>query len=76
MSAIVVSSAVPPRRLTLSVSAYKGQWRRAPPPEGTYVFRCDGTEEQFIYSGYFVEGRRRAMNWARQHGATYLYVRP
>jgi hypothetical protein len=41
-----------------------------------YIFRCDASEEQFIYSGYVVEGRRRAIKWVRQHGATYLYVRP
>ena len=71
-----MSSAAASRQLTLSVSAYKGQWRHAPPPEGTYVFRCDGTEDQFVYSGYFVEERRRAIKWARQHSASYLYVRP
>ena len=64
------------RRLAISMTAYKQRWRRAPPPEGTYVFRCDASEEQFIYSGYFVEGRRRALEWARKHGASYLYVRP
>jgi len=35
---------------------------RAPPLEGTYIFRCDATEEQFIYTGYFVEGRRARFN--------------
>jgi arginyl-tRNA--protein-N-Asp/Glu arginylyltransferase len=44
--------------------------------EFLYIFRCDATEEQFIYTGYFVEGRRRAIQWARYHGASYLYVRP
>jgi hypothetical protein len=72
----MVVSTDAPRRLALSMSAYKGRWRRAPPPEGTYIFRCDSTEEQFIYTGYFVEGRRRAIQWARHHGASYVYVRP
>jgi hypothetical protein len=57
----MVMSTDVPCRFVLSVSAYKRRWHRAPPLEGTYIFRCDATEEQFIYTGYFVEGRRRAI---------------
>jgi len=63
-----------PRRLAISMSAYKQRWRRPPPPEGTYVFRCDASDE--VYSGYFVEGRRRAIDWGRRQGAIFLNVRP